>query len=986
MNDLGSILQRPWLAAQQGPWFERRYGVTLPVLVATLLLMASALSRSFFDGRLAAPMTHDDVNYFIEGIQRLTILRTQGFFALVSDFFHGFLHAPLSTYQAMLAYLIFGVEDWAPYVTNIVYVVVFLGFAAWLVRDCPAIVLAAVMACLIAMPISSNTITEFAPERVCSLFTAIGAVLLVRQSLFDAPLASRFYVGLCFGVAFLAHPVASPFTMIALVATLGLNFLRDIGWPWELKKLKIGLVKSLVNIALSVWLPALYIVPRFHEYWKYFHDAITNPRWVYETHHLNLDHPLFYLVGNGGRFMFGDKLWAYAGIVCLGIFAAGWRRDRESVICQVQLALLAFVFWLVPALAPEKNHLYGLAFGFTVAFMTVIALASIYRAIPSARGAAVVSILAFSLFVYYQPADVHIPNTPGSVLERELTWQTIDRITANLFGNAVDQHGIKVYETNIGAYAPNILQYYLLKKDPTLDWKFESLAYDSNAEHHIDFIRGSEGDYTSTRDFVIAGERYNGLTYQPQAGPAEDTVYAAMWRDPGFMALDRFYGPGGREVTIFARRGSFGGWRPVSTVPTVIRNSAGQWIRSKGGAAHVVPSYLPQNTTHTLLRWSRKDDQRYAAGGLIYLQAFAARPVAADLQIEWVGEASGQKLTIVVNQENVAELTFTASEISSLKQQIRLSRGTNDIVLKSDAPVKLDHLLIVPHVAGKPPDQGISVATATYGRNCDAPQGNATRDVEENCGGKSYCEHKIQSDRLGDPAQGCDKDFAVSYFCPSESAMRHNKLPANSEGKTLSLSCGFEKPPPPIAEALPNFSSLPSRSDIVTKVTDISELPPLTHSSSAPDKWDFVEGLSVEVVQASTVNSGENILRLVAAGDPGRHALAARFSTSAPGRSELSGASMREILVAVAEPGGIYRAVEWVKSRFRRLVSDPVYRATAWIKAEPGVRVMIEVRDSFDPNTGKPWNYGVGRFNLGARSVVEFHRRYTRQRSGSGCG
>ena len=116
----------------------------------------------------------------------------------------------------------------------------------------------------------------------------------------------------------------------------------------------------------------------------------------------------------------------------------------------------------------------------------------------------------------------------------------------------------------------------------------------------------------------------------------------------------------------------------------------------------------------------------------------------------------------------------------------------------------------------------------------------------------------------------------------------------------------------------------------MTKVTDISELPPLTDSSSAPDKWDFVEGLSVEVVQASTVNSGENILRLVAAGNPGRHALAARFSTSAPGRSELSGASMREILVAVAEPGGIYRAVEWVKSRFRRLVSDPVYRATAW--------------------------------------------------------
>src|SRR5262245_47237510 len=157
MNDLGfTELERASIAGQPVPWLERRNSVTLIVTIAALLVTASALSRSFLDGRLAAPMTHDDVNYFIEGIQRLTILRTQGFFALVSDFFHGFLHAPLLTYQAMLAYLIFGIEDWAPYVTNVVYVVIFFGFAAWLVRDCAAIVLASVMACLISMSIASN--------------------------------------------------------------------------------------------------------------------------------------------------------------------------------------------------------------------------------------------------------------------------------------------------------------------------------------------------------------------------------------------------------------------------------------------------------------------------------------------------------------------------------------------------------------------------------------------------------------------------------------------------------------------------------------------------------------------------------------------------------------------------------------------------------------------------------------------------------------
>ena len=52
------------------------------------------------------------------------------------------------------------------------------------------------------------------------------------------------------------------------------------------------------------------------------------------------------------------------------------------------------------------------------------------------------------------------------------------------------------------------------------------------------------------------------------------------------------------------------------------------------------------------------------------------------------------------------------------------------------------------------------------------------------------------------------------------------------------------------------------------------------------------------------------------------------------------------------------------------LLTVEFYRAVAWVKAEPGARVMIEARDSFDPNTGKPSNYGVAQFDLAARSVV----------------
>ena len=60
--------------------------------------------------------------------------------------------------------------------------------------------------------------------------------------------------------------------------------------------------------------------------------------------------------------------------------------------------------------------------------------------------------------------------------------------------------------------------------------------------------------------------------------------------------------------------------------------------------------------------------------------------------------------------------------------------------------------------------------------------------------------------------------------------------------------------------------------------------------------------------------SGQRILRLVAVGADRRHALAARFGDLAPGE---------------------------------------IYRATAWVKAEPGVRVMIEARELRRPEYGK---------------------------------
>ena len=105
------------------------------------------------------------------------------------------------------------------------------------------------------------------------------------------------------------------------------------------------------------------------------------------------------------------------------------------------------------------------------------------------------------------------------------------------------------------------------------------------------------------------------------------------------------------------------------------------------------------------------------------------------------------------------------------------------------------------------------------------------------------------------------------------------------------------------------------------------------------------------MVQGPAVVSGQHILQLVAAGANGRHALAARFHAPTPAGSVLSDASLREILTHFVEPGGIYRAVAWVKARFFGN-PNPIYRAVAWVKAEPGARIMIEARN-VRPANGK---------------------------------
>ena len=145
------------------------------------------------------------------------------------------------------------------------------------------------------------------------------------------------------------------------------------------------------------------------------------------------------------------------------------------------------------------------------------------------------------------------------------------------------------------------------------------------------------------------------------------------------------------------------------------------------------------------------------------------------------------------------------------------------------------------------------------------------------------------------------------------------------------------------AKALAHYLKDP-RVSIATRATTIGELPPLSESISGPDRWDLIDGLSAEAVEKPAVVAGQRILRLVAAGADGRHALGARFGGLAP---------------------------------------SECYRAIAWVKAEPGVRVMIEAGRGSLRKVVELRRCSVRSWRSFSR---QFDRGHPRQRRGGGCG
>lgn len=83
----------------------------------------------------------------------------------------------------------------------------------------------------------------------------------------------------------------------------------------------------------------------------------------------------------------------------------------------------------------------------------------------------------------------------------------------------------------------------------------------------------------------------------------------------------------------------------------------------------------------------------------------------------------------------------------------------------------------------------ISITMATYGgRSCKAANGNLTQPLRTACNGKATCQYTVDPTVIGDPAQGCAKDFEVDWTCGTSPGGRAS-LPGEAAGGKVNLSC-----------------------------------------------------------------------------------------------------------------------------------------------------------------------------------------------------
>ena len=337
----------------------------ISLFLLACILTAIFLNHSAWRGRLQYDIDYEDVITYLDGLKRYRALvdQPQGHLQFIYQYVTEPPHAPLHSFQAAVAFAVFGIQDWAPYASNVFLLFLLLLAFAYAARSFGGIAPGVGVFFLALSPLAYNTIAEFRPDYPSAILTVWG-VLFYLEFLMKGKWHLCALSGACYGLAILAKPPVFLYVM----AIGGGPFFLGLALGWRENRLD-GLVGALKNSWPFFASCALVAGPHFAvAAGKIYNYIVLNQvgqdahLWAFQGGWIER---IFYpLSGYGGWIALG-RMWRIALGLALASGLAGvvlWKFKRPEAkwfLVGFGMVLYSYLFLVIN---PHMNPYFGITF------------------------------------------------------------------------------------------------------------------------------------------------------------------------------------------------------------------------------------------------------------------------------------------------------------------------------------------------------------------------------------------------------------------------------------------------------------------------------------------------------------------------------------------------------------------------------------------------------------------------------------------------
>jgi len=432
------------------------------------LFVLAIIAYSFARGRLGNLPQYDDVSYFFDALNRYYVLMEQGVWQTILNYKNTPPLSPYTTFVALIAYLIFGVKDWAPYVVNGFFVYLVVIMSAWYFQNFRPIKIF-VLVLLLTCPLMGMAVHEFRPDIVNGFLTALACTSMIIY-FFDQPKIRSYIVfsGILLGCALLTKPSASLFTMALYLSCLVVSWFSAV-----LNKEKNCGTAVIKQGAYSIFIGLIVATPYYIFAWRiirdYVYNALVRDKEIWAVSGGWFYHFKYYLYGDGGALMLGMHFWIFLSLIVL-MMAFLVRNNKKDRLLVSAMLLITFIAWVPPTLNVVKTQFLGATFYWLLIFTFTISVKKmcdiyyinrIYRSliILTVAASAVMGVITFKFPPSWGWAN------DKAVIERN---RIVEGITSDIRKIAIEKPNLRVYFPYTG-YINRDTLLYLLNKDGIRD-------------------------------------------------------------------------------------------------------------------------------------------------------------------------------------------------------------------------------------------------------------------------------------------------------------------------------------------------------------------------------------------------------------------------------------------------------------------------------------------------------------------------------------